>query len=76
MIVVATVPLIPCGSKSRFVAVMVLAILPPPIIPPIPPLIMPLELMGITLCPAWMLLASNAGVKGSPDMSKSSWSIS
>src|ERR1035437_3181201 len=68
-IAVATVPLIPWGSSSTFVAVMVPAMLLPPIIPPpIPPLIMALELIGITLCPAWISLASNSGVNGKLDM--------
>lgn len=45
------VPVIPCDSSSTVDAVMVPAIELPPIIPPEPPFIIPLELMGITLCP-------------------------
>lgn len=48
---VEMVPVIPCGSRATSEAVMVPPMEPPPIMPE-PPLIMPLELIGITLCPA------------------------
>jgi hypothetical protein len=48
----AAVPLSPYGSSSRFEAVIVPAIESPPIMPLPFPLIMPPELMGITLWPA------------------------
>ena len=53
VIAVAIVPLSPRGSRATYEAVIVPAMELPPIIPPpMPPLIMPVELIGITLCPA------------------------
>ena len=50
VIAVAVVPVNPCGSRATSDAVMVPPIELPPIIPD-PPLIMLVELLGITLCP-------------------------
>ena len=50
VIVVATTPLSPCGSNVTPVEAMENPVGFPPIMPPLDPI--PLELTGITLCPA------------------------